>query len=538
LSDSTILEEPVDERPWSRPRRPRLLIASAVAVLALALSACSGGGSADTAAGAANNGRYDPDATFRYAFVQNVSSFDPHKSVNAWDMVNLRLVYDQLLQEDADGNIVPMLATDYEFVDDGKVLQLHLRDDVTFHDGTTFDSAAVKANLDRARTLTGGSLAGSLKAIDSVDTPDAATVRINLNSPGGNLPALLTERHGSMISPAAMNNPDLDQRPSGSGMFRMVEYIPGQVTRYERNDRYWDPDAVKVAKFETYVQTASPTRLNMLRTDQLDMTYLDPSTQDQAVAAGLHVVPSQSTTIFRMTINTAKAPFDDLRVREAMEHAIDKHAIVDGVFFGIGAPTAQLIPPGHWAYDDSVGVDDEPYRFDPEKARALLAEAGYPNGVDFDLLIPALDDHRAVSEAVIPMLAAVGMRANSKVIEPATTPATFFSRQEGNAYIGAQAPFTDPTNQYESNLPGQFTNPWNTTSPEFTAAWNSSLVGSSREERLTAVHQMIEQEKNLRRQFGIFAAQPPSAWTDNVIFPPGYKPAYSPTFRGVGIATG
>jgi peptide/nickel transport system substrate-binding protein len=510
--------------------------AGTVAVIALALSACGGGGGG-TAAGTAT-GPLDPNATFRYAFVQNVSSFDPHKSVNAWDMVNLRLVYDQLLQEDQDGEIAPMLAASYTFVDDGKVLELQLRDDVTFHDGTTFDSAAVKANLERARTLEGGTLKGGLRAIDSIDTPDATTVRLNLNAPGGNLPALFTERHGSMISPAALANPDLDQKPSGSGMFRMVEYIPGQVTRYERNDAYWDPDAVKVAKFETYVQTASPTRLNMLLTDQLDMTYLDPSSQDQAVAAGLNVAPSQSTTIFRMTINTAKPPFDDVRVRQAMEHAIDKHAIVDGVFFGIGAPTAQLVPQRHWAYDEQVGVDADAYKYDPAKAKSLLAEAGYPNGFDFEFLIPALDDHRAVSEAVVPMLAEVGMRANSRVIEPATTPATFFSRQEGNAYIGAQAPFTDPTNQYESNLAGQFTNPWNTTSPEFTAAWNASLVGTSREERLAAVHQMIEEEKNLRRQFGIFAAQPPSVWTEKVVFPEGYEPAYAPTFRGVGIAQG
>lgn len=521
--------------PRSGPRR-RPGAAATVAALALVLTACAGGGGGTTAGTA--TGPLDPDATFRYAFVQNVSSFDPHRSVNAWDMVNLRLVYDQLLQEDQDGEIVPMLATGYEFVEDGTVLQFTLRDDVTFHDGTPFDSAAVKANLDRARTLEGGTLGGALRAIDSVDTPDATTVRLVLNAPGGNLPALFTERHGSMISPAALDNPDLDQRPEGSGMFRMVEYIPGQVTRYERNDGYWDPEAVKVARFETYVQTASPTRLNMLLTDQLDMTYLDPSAQDQAAAAGLNVAPSQSTTIFRMTINTSRPPFDDLRVRQAMEHAIDKRAIVDGVFFGIGEPTAQLVPPGHWAYDENVGVDDPAYTYDPERARALLAEAGYPDGFDFDFLIPALDDHRAVSEAVVPMLAEVGMRADSRVIEPATTPATFFSRQEGDAYIGAQAPFTDPTNQYESNLPGQFTNPWDTTSPEFTQAWSDSLVGDTREERLPAVHRMIAAEKDLRRQFGIFAAQPPSVWTSNVVFPEGYEPAYAPTFRGVGIVQG
>lgn len=522
------------KKPRRRPRSPWLV--AGLTVAALALSACDAGAPTNSPDGGAAGAdvETDPNATFRYVFVQNVSSFDPHKSVNAWDMVNLRLVYDQLVQEDFEGELVPMLATNWEFVEDGAALEMELRDDVVFQDGEAFNADAVVANLDRARTLEGGTLVGALRVIDSVEAVEEHKVRINLNSAGGHLPALFSERHGSMISPAALDNPDLDQKPVGSGMFSQVEYIPGQVTRYERNDDYWDPDAVKVAKFETYVQTASPTRLNMLRTNQAEMTYLLPQEQQPAEAAGLGVAPSQSTTIFRMTINTAKAPFDDLRVRQAMEHAIDKEAIVDGIFFGAGQPTSQLIPPGHWAYNPDVSLEE--YGYDPDRARELLAEAGYPDGADFEFLIPALDDHRAISEAVIPMLAEVGLRANSRVIEPATTPGTFFGRQEGNAYIGAQAPFVDPTPQYESNLEGQFLNPWGTTSPEFTEAWNASLAGDTREERLPAIHRMIEEEKQLLRQFGIMAFEPPSAWTTNVVFPEGYEPAYAPYFRGVGIA--
>lgn len=527
--------------PGRGPTRPRGLrrrwLVAGLTGAALVLSACGGGSDpASSSAGDGSAAETDPNATFRYVFVQNVSSFDPHKSVNAWDMVNLRLVYDQLVQEDQDGELAPMLATGWEFVEDGKALELTLRDDVVFQDGEPFDAAAVKANLDRARALEGGTLVGGLRVIESVEAVEDHKVRISLKSAGGHLPALFSERHGSMISPAALDNPDLDQKPVGSGMFRQVEYIPGQVTRYERNDDYWDPDAVKVAKFETYVQTASPTRLNMLRTDQAEMTYLLPQEQQPAEAAGLNVAPSKSTTIFRMTMNTGKPPFDDLRVRQAMEHAIDKQAIVDGIFFGAGKATSQLIPPGHWAYNEDVTPDNSEYGYDPEKAKKLLAEAGHPNGVDFEFLIPALDDHRAISEAVIPMLGEVGLRAKSRVIEPATTPGTFFGRQEGNAYIGAQAPFADPTPQYESNLAGQFTNPWETTSPAFIEAWNASLAGATREDRLPAIHRMIAEEKKLLRQFGIMAFEPPSAWSKKVVFPEGYEPAYAPYFRGVGVS--
>jgi len=513
------------------PTRRGRLLGALVAALALVLTACGGGGQA------AASGEPDPDAVFRYAFVQSASTFDPHRSGNAWDMVNLRLVYDQLLQENSDGEILPMLATGYEFLDDGRVLELTLRDDVTFHDGTPFDSSTVAANLERARELEGSTVAGALRAIGSIETPDPSTVRILLDGPGGNLPALFTERHGSMINPGAFDNPDLDQNPVGSGMFTLTEHVPGQVSRYARAEGYWDPDAVRVAGVEIYVQPSSPTRLNMVLTGQIDMTYLDPSTQDQAVAAGLQVQPSVSTTIFRMTMNTGSPPFDDLRVRQAMEHAVDRRAIVDGVFFGIGEPVAQLVPPDHWAHHPGIGAEDPQYGYDPERARALLAEAGHPDGVDFEMIVPGLDDHRAVAEALVPMLAESGLRASTRVVESPTTAVTFYGRQEGDAFPGMGAPFQDPTTVYQASLPGQFANPWNTSTPEFQDAWLQALAGADREARTPAMHRMIQEEKNVRKVFPLHAHYPPSAWTDRAVFPEGYRPAYAPTFRGVGVTS-
>jgi peptide/nickel transport system substrate-binding protein len=338
-----------------------------------------------------------------------------------------------------------------------------------------------------------------------------------------------------MISPAALNNPDLDQKPVGSGMATLAEYIPGQVSRYARNEKYWDPDAAKAARYEIYVQTSAPTRFNMLQTGQAELTYLDPSQADQAKAAGLNTAPSKSLSIMSMYMNTGKPPFNDLRVREAMEHAIDKRAIVNGVFFGIGEPVAQYMPPDYWAYDQGVSPDDPAYNYDPAKARTLLAEAGYPNGVDFEMLVPSLDDHRAVAEAIVPMLAEVGLRAKARVVESPTTGVTFYGRQEGNAFPGMGAPFQDPTIPYQASLPRQYANPWNTTTPEFQLAWLDALAGSTREARLPAIHRMVELEKQIRKSFPLHAHFPPSAWTDKAVFPDGYRPAYAPTFRGVGV---
>jgi peptide/nickel transport system substrate-binding protein len=529
-----------------RHRRTRWLVA-AVTVAALTLTGCGGGSEGNSGGGEGqavetgvedigqNAAQLDPNGTFRYVFVQNPSTFDPHRSGNPWDLIFFRLVYDQLLMQDQNGDLIPGVATEWEFNADQTALTLKLRDDVDFIDGTHLDAEAVKANIERMKNLPESTQKGNLARVGDVQVIDETTVQINLTGPGGDLPALLAGPSGSMVSPAAFSNPDLDQNPVGSGFAKLTEYVPGQVSKYERNEDYWDPEAAKAAKYEIYVQTAAPTRLNMLSTGQAELTYLDPSQSEQAAAAGLNTAPSKSQTIVSFNMNPGKPPFDDFRVRKALEHAVDRQAIVDGVFFGMGNPVAQYLTPDNWGYDPNVTPDNPEYGYDPEKAKALLAEAGFPDGVDIELLVPGLDDHRATADALVPMLAEVGFRATTRVIESATTPVTFFSRQEGNAYAGFGAPFADPTTPYLVSLPGQFRNPWNVTTPEFQAAWLEALEGATQEERLPGVHKMVEEEKKILKNFPIHQHIPPSAWTDKAVFPEGYQVAYAPNLRGVGV---
>jgi peptide/nickel transport system substrate-binding protein len=535
-----------------RGRRTRWLI-SALAITALTLTACGGNSDSGTDGDAASSGQLggtvsegvdtiganydqrDPNGTFRYVFVQNPTNFDPARSSNAFDMIFLRLVYDQLLRQNAQGELEPQLATEWEFVDDDTALVMKLRDDVDFIDGTHFDAGVVKANIDRAKTLETSVHKGALARVADVQVVDEYTVRFNLSGPGGNLPAIFAANLGSMASPAAFDNPDLDQKPVGSGFATLTEYVPGQVSRYERNEDYWDPEAAGAAKYEIYIQTSAPTRLNMLQTGQAELTYLDASQAEQSAAAGLNTAPSQTLTILQMYTNPGKPPFDDFRVRQALEHAIDRQAIVDGVFFGLDAPVAQFMPPDYWAYDQGVLPDDPRWNYDPEKARQLLAEAGYPDGVDFEMVVPSLDDHRAVAEALLPMLAEVGLRATTRVIEASSAGVTFFSRQEGNLMPGMAPPFSDVTSAYQTNLTGQFSNPWNLTTPEFEAAWLGALQGATQEERLPGIAKMVQAEKQIRKNVPILAHYPPSAWTDKAAFPEGYLPAYSADLRYVGV---
>jgi ABC-type transport system substrate-binding protein len=182
-----------------------------------------------------------------------------------------------------------------------------------------------------------------------------------------------------------------------------------------------------------------------------------------------------------------------------------------------------------------VSPDSPEYNFDPAKAKALLAEAGYPNGVEFELLIPGTDSHRAAAEALVPMFAQGGLTAKPRVIDSATTAVTFYGRQEGNSFIGMASPFADPTTPYQANLPQQYANPWNTTTPEFVTSWSDALAGDSNEARVPAVHRMIELDKQIRKNVPIHQHTPPTVWTTQVVFPAGYTAKYLISLYGVGV---
>lgn len=504
---------------------------------ALALTACSGGGNAVAGPGQDDSTEQiiDRDGTFRYVYVQNPLSFDPQRSPSAWDMIWLRLAYDQLIWQNEAGDLEPMLATQWEFVTDGLALEMTLREDVNFIDGEHLDAEAVRANIERAMTMDESVHKANLERIDSVEVIEPYKIRIHLNGPGGNLPALFSSNVGSMISPAAFDNPDLDQNPVGTGMAKLVDYIPGQVSRFERNEDYWDPEVAQAKFYEIYVQTASPTRMNMLTSGQGELTYLLPQDEEAARSTGLHVEPSISSTIFSLRLHAGKKGLDDPRVREALEHSINRQALIDGVFFGAGIPVTQHVPPGNWAYHPDITPENERFTHDPELARELLDEAGHSEGIDLEMIIPGLDDHRALGEALVPMLAEGGFNVTTRVVEATNVGVTFSIDLQGELTPAAQPPITDPTNNYQRNLPGQYYNPFDNTSDGFIEAWNESLIGNTQEERLPGVHRMIETETHLRNVIPLFLFTPPSVWTDNVVFPDGYTPSYAPHFRGVGV---
>ncbi|MBA5776908.1 ABC transporter substrate-binding protein [Stappia sp. F7233] len=294
-------------------------------------------------------------------------------------------VFQGLTQVDRDGTIKPALAESWTISDDGTVYTFKLHQGVTFHDGTAFDAEDVVFSLDRAR---GADSVNAQKAkfevIDKVEAIDPSTVRITLKQPTGDFLFTLGIGDAVMVGPESADANKSD--PVGTGPFKFSRWVKGDRVDLERNSDYWGTPA-KLDKATFKVIGDSAAALAALMAGDVDgfPIYPAPENLPQFEADPRFAVVVGSTegeTI--LATNNAKKPFDDKRVRQAIAHAIDRKAIIDGAMFGYGTPIGSHFAPHHPAYVDLVGT----YPHDPEKAKALLAEAGYPDGFKATLKLP------------------------------------------------------------------------------------------------------------------------------------------------------
>lgn len=345
---------------------------------ALTLSAC-GGGSSD-------GGTSTDDEVLSVASLMEPTSWDPAQANEGHLVPFYQAVYDTLIREEPDGTLVPMLATDWEWSDDEMELTLTLRDDVTFSDGTSFDSAAVKANIEHFQEAN-GPMGTVLDAIETVETPDATTAVLVLSEPDPGIPEWLSGAAGYMGSPEALESSDIETQPVGSGPYTLntEETVTGSTISFERKDDYWGEE-LPYETVEYEIMTDGTARLNALQSGQVDAAVFNRTSDAlDAQEAGLNHEPYSinwaGLLLFDREgeINPALA---DVRVREALATSIDTEAILDSVAQGMGELTDQTFGP------DTTGFAEEfedAYEYDPEHAEQLLAEAGEE---DLTLTVP------------------------------------------------------------------------------------------------------------------------------------------------------
>ena len=328
-------------------------------------------------------------------------------------------VYEGLVRFDRTGAIVPALATSWRTSEDGLTWIFTLREGVMFHDGTPLTTADIIAKFERAMDPDSGHTnAGYYAAIDSVTAPDDKTIVFTLTQPSSSLLYNLA-RPDSIIYPAASAETQRSQ-PIGTGPFRFAEYVPGSHVTLEKFDDYY-LDGVPYLDSATFRIISDPNaRLASVQTGEIDLiavAVLPEQYQQAATNPDLKVAQGTATAEITVAMNNTREPFDDLRVRQAITLAIDKHAIVQGAMFGLGTVIGSHMSPSEGYYIDL----SETYPYDPQRARELLAEAGYPNGftIDFELPEP-YNIERRTGEVIAQQLQQVGITVNLSVVEWAT----------------------------------------------------------------------------------------------------------------------
>lgn len=349
--------------------------------------------------------------------------------------------------------VLPVLATSWEqSPEDPRVWIFHLREGVKFHDGTPFNAEAVKFNIERMLDPETGALArGSFAMIESVEVVDEYTVEIVTEEPFAALPAQLAYSPMCINSPTQvqkLGNKDYHKAPVGTGPFKFVHHIRGQEVLLKANEDYWGGrpylDAVVVKPIP---EAAS--RLMALEAGEVHVAYHVPPRDAKRYMEnpdlGIDVLtPPQQRRMF-IGLNVQWGPLKDPRVRRALNYAVDKEAIIESIFLGLTQPMDSPMPPTALCYTPA-----KYYEYDPEKARELLSEAGYPNGFEVTLHYGPgryLMDTEVV-EAVQYYLEQVGVRVKVIPLEWAAFGAMMRKPLEENQlqmfFIGWGLPTLDP----------------------------------------------------------------------------------------------
>ncbi|GAA1763607.1 ABC transporter substrate-binding protein [Agromyces humatus] len=397
---------------------PLARVAAVTAATALIFTGCAAG-SPSGSEGASSGG-----GTLNIGAVLDIASWDPSQAHVGHALQPYQAPYDTLILREPDGTLSPMLATEWAYDEDQTALTVDLRDDVTFSDGEVFDAEAVKTNLDTFKAANGRQ-AAQLTAVDSVDVVDEDTVQINLSAPDPSFTYYLSQAAGLMGSPASLGTDEIAAEPVGTGPYVMDpagSVVGSQYTFTPRED-YWNHDLQKFDKIVFKVLTDPTARLNAIVSKQVDVTLLEARQTEQADAAGLELLESQvdwtGLLLFDRDgeLNPALA---DVTVRQAINHALDRETMLEQIQLGYGTVTNQVFGPESGAYVDEL---DETYPYDPEKAKDLLAEAGYADG--FDLVIPSFVGLESISAAITQQLGDVGIRVQTETVPVANIVSDF-----------------------------------------------------------------------------------------------------------------
>ncbi len=379
-------------------------------------------------------------ADLRIGLQEDPDVLDPDQSRTFVGRIVYASLCDKLVDITPGLEIIPQLATGWEWSDDGLELTMTLREDASFHDGTPFNADAVVANIDRSQNLPESRRKSEVKSITGVEAVDEFTVKFTLGAPDATLIAQFADRSGMMLSPTATAaaGTDFGLNPVCSGPFSFVERVAQDRIVLEKFDDYWNADAIN---FDTVTFLPIPdttVRLANLRAGDLDMLERLAATDAPSVKndSGLSYAEAVSLGYQGITINVANGagadnPLgQDARIRKALSLAIDRNVINQVVFEGAFAPGNQSFPPTSPWYNANFPLPER----DVEAAKALLAEAGFADGIELEIQVA----NNPVQMQLMQVVQAMAGEAGIQIELVAKEFATLLRDQSAGDYTASQ----------------------------------------------------------------------------------------------------
>src|SRR5690625_1318910 len=399
--------------------------------IALIVSACSSndGGGESATDDASSSTETDGEKVVVIGLEAEPTSMDAHQLSDYNTSRTAMELYDQLVRfKDGSTELEPGLAEKWDVSEDGLEYTFYLRNDVTFHDGTPFNAEAVKFSIDRQidedhpfhDTGQYPYADFTFGMVDSVEVVDEYEVKITLTEPFAPFLSNMAMHSASIVSPSAVEEfgDDFTANAVGTGPYKLVKWDPGVEVILEKNEDYFK-GAPSIDKLIFKPITESETRLAELEVGNLDLIVNVPPDNLQYLREDdrVQVLEEPSMHVWWTAFNTQIEPFDDVRVRQAFNYAINKESIIENILQGTGELANSPLPPIVWGHNPNV--DNYPY--DPEKAKELLEEAGYGDGLSITYSIPesgsGMQQPQAMATAIQADLAEVGVDAKIETVE-------------------------------------------------------------------------------------------------------------------------
>ncbi len=388
--------------------------------------------------------------TLRVSIPFNPAAIDPMTGRNLPDFDTLYQIFDALIDfEPSTLALRPGLAKSWKFTDP-KTLVLELESGVMFHDGTPFNPEAVVINTERYKNDPRSNVKSDLSTVDKVEITGPNQVTYRLNRPNAGLPVMLTNRIGLMVSPKLIKEggANLDRQAVGTGPFKFVEWQDNASIKLVKNDKYWKQglpylDGIEI-KIINELNTGARTVISGEADLALNLQPPQKAIAERARGVEVHVMPS--LVFYGVFLNYAKPPLDDVRVRQAMNYALNREEFNKVITLGLGEASSVILPKSHWACDPATASY---YNYDPEKAKKLLAEAGHPNGLEIESFGWADQLAMQRQELLMSQMARVGIRIKLTPVQPAQAMQNFMMEKKGSMHISPAGGFPDPSLAYE-----------------------------------------------------------------------------------------